>query len=114
MSLMSFSLLRERFLCVAPLESYCLSIHIFSNIELLFTIQAKQLNTTQANRAWFFLQLFMFMWLSLETIFFICLSITLAFDCCRHTENTDLQYVLKVDAFGFLSSSLDSCDSFFK
>ena len=53
-------------------------------------------------------------WLSLETVFFILLSITLAFDRCRHTENTDLQYVLNVDAFSFPSSSLDSCDSFFK
>ena len=53
----------------------------------------------------------MFMLLSLETIFFIFLSITLAFDRCRHTENTDLEYVLKVDAFGFPSSSLDSCVS---
>ena len=35
----------------------------------------------------------MFMCLSLKTIFFIFLSITLAFDRCRHTENIDLQYV---------------------
>ena len=42
------------------------------------------------------------------------MSIILAFDCCRLTEITDLHNVLKVNVFGFPSSSLDSYATFFK
>ena len=96
--------------------SVCPSVkHIYSNFVLLYTIQAKQQNTTKAHRAWFYLQLLISMWMSLETIFCISLAVTLPFDLCKNKENTDLQYVLNEDVClsACLSVCLSVCLSFY-